>query len=164
MSTQSRHTKTAARSAHIAGDGALGRVIAAAAVARGVQVLASIDAVDCVACCVPGRFVQTQLLANVDEQAFKESIDNSLGAAFRLTRQALPRLQQCRGSLVYCVANSDDIVMQAVQTLMRGVVYQYGPQGIRANLVLVGDDVAAAVERVCFLMGDDATFISGTTL
>jgi NAD(P)-dependent dehydrogenase (short-subunit alcohol dehydrogenase family) len=164
MSIQSLDDNPTVKSVHIAGDAALGRVIAAAAVARGVNVLADFDAVDCVVCCVPTRFVQTQLLANVEKQKFKESIDNSLGAAFRLSRQALPRLQQCAGSLVYCVANSDDIVMQAVQTLMRSIVYQYGPQGVRANQVLVGDDVSAAVERVCFLMGDDAAFISGTTL
>ena len=47
---------------------------------------------------------------------------------------------------------------------MRSIVYQYGPQGVRAKLVKVGADVQVAAGLVQFLVSDDASFVNGATL
>jgi NAD(P)-dependent dehydrogenase (short-subunit alcohol dehydrogenase family) len=148
----------------VAGEGALARIVTQVLTASGAQVAEHCDAVDSVVCCVTSRPGMDQQLADVDDTAFKAGLDASLGATFRLSRQALPPLLARSGSLVYCVAGDDDICLQAVQTLMRSIVYQYGPQGVRANLVKVGGDLQAAAALVQFLVSDDASFVNGATL
>jgi hypothetical protein len=148
----------------VAGENALAHAIALAMTGAGIRVVTDYVAVDSVVCCVVARPGVKQLLADLDEAVFRTGIQNSLEATFRVSRKALPHLLARKGSLVYCVAGDDDICVQAVQTLMRGIVYQYGPQGVRANLVKAGTDVKAAAALVRFLVSGDASFMNGATL
>jgi hypothetical protein len=154
----------ATRAVWIAGDNDLSHAVARELATAAVKLVGSGDAFDSVVCCVSVRPGSYQALADVDLAAFKADINASLRTAFTVSRQALCGLAERRGSLVYCVARDDEICLQAVQTLMRSIVYQYGPQGVRANLVQVGDDVQAAVALVRFLVSADASFMNGASV
>ena len=98
----------------VAGDGALARIVTQVLKAGGARVAEHCDGVDSVVCCVASRPGMDRQLADVDVTEFKAGLDASLGATFRLSRQALPPLLARNGSLIYCVAGDDDICLQAV--------------------------------------------------
>ena len=86
--------------------------------------------------------------ADVGDDDWRKSFDANLNTAFVSTREALPLLTRNRGAIVYvasiaALAAGPEVVgyttfKHALIGLSRSVARDYGPQGVRANVVCPG--------------------------
>jgi NAD(P)-dependent dehydrogenase (short-subunit alcohol dehydrogenase family) len=138
-------------------------------VTRAVAEFGRIDTVFCSAERRPETMVR---LGDMEPAAFREIMDVNLRGCFHIARQVLPELIRTGGSLILRAAAADAAgsnaayraSKQGLETLMRSIVYQYGPQGVRANAIVPIDDPAAVAQLVVMLASTDASYINGATL
>jgi NAD(P)-dependent dehydrogenase (short-subunit alcohol dehydrogenase family) len=87
-------------------------------------------------------------LESIDDATWEGDLQLKLMGAVRLTRMALPRLRESRGSVLFTLATSakapgassapSSVSRAAGMALMKSLSKELGPDGIRVNAILIG--------------------------
>ena len=87
-------------------------------------------------------------IESIDDARWESDIELKLMAAVRLTRFALPRLREARGSILFTLAiaakapggssEPSSVTRAAGMALMKALSKELAPDGVRANAVLIG--------------------------